>query len=236
MNKSLIKDVAWTGEDYLGSPIKAIILRFSGLGGTEGMKTSADPQELEWANAGGLVVLPYHNPWAWMNRAAIDFVDELIDAILAKSGLPATLPIIATGGSMGGHGALTYSLKSRHPVARCLAVCPVTDLVYHYGERRDLPRTLHSAFGSYGNIEAALREYSPLHQAEKMPDIPYMLVHGEKDVAVSKAHHGDPFCRTLKQAGRNLTYLELANMEHCGPWDFASFQATTDFVKTGLRQ
>ena len=236
MNESLIKDVAWTGEDYLGSPITAIILRFSGLGGTQGMKSGAEPQELEWANAGGLIVLPYHNPWAWMNQDAIDFVDELTDALLKKYNLPSSLPIIATGGSMGGHGALTYTLKSRHKVTRCLAICPVANLLYHYSERRDLPRTMHSAYRSYGNIEEKLKEYSPLHQADRMPDIPYLIIHGEKDQAVAKAHHSDPFCRALKQAGRNLTYLELPNMEHCGPWDYASFQATTDFVKAGLRQ
>ena len=234
MNTSLIKDVAWTGEAYLGSPITAIILRFSGLGGTTGIKLSADPQELEWAHAGGLVVLPYHNPWAWMNQEAIDFVDELIDTLLDKFDPPSNVPIIATGGSMGGHGALCFTLKSRHKVTRCLAICPVANLLLHYSERPDLPRTMHSAFHSYGNIESVLKEYSPLHQAARMPDIPYLIVHGEKDAAVAKADHSDPFCQALKQAGRNLVYLELPNMEHCSPWDYTSFQATTDFVKGGL--
>ena len=63
-----------------------------------------------------------------------------------------------------------------------------------------------------------------------------MIIHGEKDQAVAKAHHSDPFCKATKQSGRNLVYLELLNMEHCGPWDYTSLQATTDFVKAGLRQ
>jgi len=137
---------------------------------------------------------------------------------------------------MGGHAALLYPLKSRHKIARCLAVCPVTDLVHHYGERRDLPRTMHSAFHSYGNIEAILREYSPLHQAANMPEIPYMVVHGEKDQAVAKARHSDPFTQAMKRAGRDVVYRELPMMEHCDPWDYSSFQAATDFVRAGLRQ
>jgi alpha-beta hydrolase superfamily lysophospholipase len=171
-----------------------------------------------------------------MNADTVAFLDELVDALLARHGLPASTPIIATGGSMGGHAALAYTLKSRHSVARCLAICPVTDLNFHYTERPDLPRTFHSAFRSYGDISASLREYSPLHQADEMPQVPYLIVHGEKDQAVAKSRHSDPLIRAMRKAGHaeNLTYLELPNMQHCNPWDHASLRATIDFVSAGI--
>lgn len=236
MKTSLISDVAWTGEAYLGGPIKAIVYRFAGLNGTREMKTAPEHGELEWAQAGGLVVYPYYNPWAWMNGDTVAFLDELAEALRERHHLAQDTPIIATGGSMGGHAALTYTLKSRQPVSRCLAICPVADLPFHYTERPDLPRTMHSAFRSYGDIAPALEDYSPLHQAARMPRIPYLIVHGFKDQAVAKARHSDPLIQAMRGAGhdKNLTYLEVPEMAHCSPWDLASLRATLAFVKEGL--
>ncbi len=235
MNPSLIKDVAWTDESYVRGPIKAVILRFSGLNGTRDLKAQAELNELEWADRGGLSVLPYHSPWAWMSPDTVTFIDELVDALFLQHNLPSSTPIIATGGSMGGHGALTYTLKARHPIARCLATHPVCDLLYHYSERPDLPRTMHAAFRSYGDISALLEEHSPLHQAASLPRIPYLFTHGARDQAVSKAHHSDLLVRALRAAGHtDLTYLEFPDMYHGHPWTYEGLRATIDFVSAGI--
>jgi len=89
----------------------------------------------------------------------------------------------------------------------------VCDL-YHYYERTGVPRTLHDAFRSYGNIEEVLRIHSPVHQVNRMPKIDYMLVHGAKDQAVSKAHHSDKFCKEMTQAGHRIIYRELLTHSH----------------------
>ncbi len=86
-------------------------------------------------------------------------------------------------------------MKSRHRVAACMALWPVCDLLFHYAERVDLPRTMHHAFGSYEDIATPLREHSPLYQVTAMPDIPYLLIHGDKDQAVQKAAHSDRWSR-----------------------------------------
>lgn len=229
MEDKLIDLVAWTSQDFLGGPIRAIILRFSGLGSAD-MKAGGDPMELEWSDLGGLVVQPFHEPWAWMNPPTQRFVDELVDALILRHQLPPGTPVIATGGSMGGHGALVYSRYSRHRVTACLALWPVCDTVFHYNERVDLPRTMHHAFGSYGDIEPALLRHSPLHLAADMPKIPYLIVHGEQDKAVSKAAHSDKFVATMRAMGRQVEYLELAKLGHGGPMDYRTYRRIVDFV------
>ena len=230
MEDKLLDRVAWTSQDYLGCPIRGIILRFAGLGNTDMKVGGGDPMELEWSNLGGLVVQPFHEPWAWMNPPAQKFVDELIDALLLRHQLPASTPLIATGGSMGGHGALVYSRYSRHRVIACLALWPVCDAVFHYHERVDLPRTMHHAFGSYGDIEPALLRHSPLHLADQMLDIPYLIVHGEQDKAVSKSGHSDKFVAAMRALGRRIEYVEVANLGHGGPMDYRTYRRIVDFV------
>lgn len=232
MKQELIKKVAWVGDEIVAPPIKGIVLKFSGLGSSD-LKWQAEDDDLAWAAHGGLVVVPYHNPWAWMNQDTVDFVDELIDATRQAYHLDEQAPIIATGGSMGGHGALAYTLFSRHKIARCAANCPVADLAYHYGERVDLPRTMHSAFGSYGDITDTLNARSPVHQADKMPPIDYLIIHGVQDEAVAKAHHSDILVEKMRTAGKNVEYLEV-EMGHCGPMPADVYQRWLDFVSEGL--
>src|SRR5215475_15248303 len=159
----LLDKVAWLSLDFTKLPITGIMLRFAGLGYT-GRKSELDGLELELSSHGVLTVVVYHDPWGWMNRRTQDLVNDVVDAIRARHKLGPEIPLFSTGGSMGGHAALFYAIKSRTPVRACFAVCPVCDLPYHYTERPDLPRTMHHAFDDYGNIDALLREHSPLHQ------------------------------------------------------------------------
>ena len=228
MEDQLIDQVAWSSREYLRGPIRGIILRFAGLGATA-MKDAAEPAELEWSDQGGLVVFPYHEPWAWMNAPTRRFVDELLEAIFRRHQLDAGIPVIATGGSMGGQQALVFCRYSRHHVVACCANCPVCDLPFHYTERPDLPRTMHHAFGSYGEIGPALREHSPLHLVETMPRIDYLIIHGVKDPAVAKIGHSDPFVAAMRAQGHRVEYRVLPNMNHCGPVDYATMRRMVDF-------
>jgi len=154
-------------------------------------------------------------------------VDELVAALTAQMDLPTDLPVISTGGSMGGHGTLLFTLLTRRPVVACSALFPVCDLLYHYGERPDLPKTMHAAFGDYGDITAKLIERSPLHQVTRMPDVPYLFIHGEKDTAVAKAHHSDRMVVALRALGRNV---EDPEMGHGGPKTLAIERRLTSFA------
>lgn len=233
--EDLLDKVAWLNTTCVKPPVSGIILRFPGLGST-GMKSDPDFNDLEWGHAGGLTVLPYQDPWGWMNSSVIAFIDDLADAIRQRHELAADAPIISTGGSMGGHAALLYTMKSRHRVAACMALWPVCDIPFHYTERPDLPRTFHHAYGSYGDIPAQLRAHSPLHQAGGMPDVPYLIVHGEKDLSVKKSAHSDRLVAAMRQRQLRVEYVECANLGHGGPMDYATSHRITDFVTSHLKR
>ena len=197
-----------------GTP-RGIVLQFIGLNGNTRMITE-DPWEAQlYADRGILFVIPYINPWSWMNRASVKLTDGVVDCLFEKYALPEGTPIVSTGGSMGGLCALTYAAYAKRTPAAVAANCPVCDLPYHYTERDDLPRTLLSAFGEYGlPLDEAMKTASPLHLAEKMPDVPYFIAHCEKDQAVNKEKHSDRLVALLKKT-RDVSYCEVPERGHC---------------------
>ena len=231
---ALLDKFAWMGTESVKLPITGIVLRFPGLG-TTAMKADPDGYDLEWGHAGALVVQAYQDPWGWMNAEVRNFVDDVVDAICARHKLGADVPLLSTGGSMGGHAALLYAMKSRHRVAACLALWPVCDLPFHYTERVDLPRTMHHAFGSYSDVAAELLDHSPLHQVAKLPEIPYLLVHGAKDMSVGKAAHSDRLVAAMRERNLRVEYVERPNLGHGGPLDYETNWRIVDFVKGQLK-
>ena len=233
LTPSLLEKVAWFGFAFVKQPVTAIMLRFAGLGYT-GQKTELDGFELELSHAGVLTVVVYHDPWGWMNQRTQNLVDDVIEALRHKYHFGPDIPLFATGGSMGGHAALLYSMKSRHRVAACMAVCPVCDLPFHYTERPDLPRTMHHAFDHYENIDTALCEHSPLHQVAAMPDIPYLILHSTKDPMVKKEAHSEPMVAAMRKRNLNVEYMECPLMVHCGPATYETHRRTVDFILAQL--
>ncbi len=168
-----------------------------------------------------------------MNRQARRFVDELVEDVLREFSLSAKMPIISTGGSMGGQGTLIYTRYSRCRIVACHALCPVCDATYHFNERPDLPATFRYAYRGYPeDWQAVLHEHSPLHQAGSMPRIPYQVIHGDADKAVSKPHHSDPFVARMKACGHNVEYIEVPGMGHGGPMPLDVLQRRIDFVSS----
>ena len=230
MDQSQLERFAWVGDAALSGAVRGVVLEFPGLGAM-GMKGEGpNAYELEWGQAGALAVVPFQDPWGWMNPQTVALTDEIVDAVFARYGLASETPVIATGGSMGGFEALLYSIKSRHPVAAVAANCPVCDLPFHYTERPDLPRTMHHAFGSYGDISEALAANSPLHQSQFLPDIPYLIIHGDEDTAVGKAAHSDKMVAKMRERSLAVDYREQPGMGHCGPFDWALQRRWTEFV------
>jgi len=205
---------AYVNDKICQRPIRGIAVEFMGLGGQSRFDDET-PMGKRMAEQGILYVIPYLNPWAWMNPQAVQITDEIIDAVMERSGAE-NVPIISCGGSMGGQQALVYARYAKRTPARCVVNCPVCDLPYHYTERPDLPRTLYSAFGTQQEetIEAAMEKASPVHLAKngKMPKIDYVIFHCEKDEAVNKQMHSD---RLIPLLSGKVEYYAVPDRGHC---------------------
>lgn len=209
-----LRNFAYSSDKICKKPIRGIVLEFFGLGGRT-MFDENPAAAVDYAEKGIVFVVPYYNPWAWMNRQTVNYVDEIIDVLMNYYQLPEDLPIISTGGSMGGLSALVYTAYAKRTPAACVANCPVCDLPYHYTERPDLPRTLYSAFGTYeGTMEQALRSASPVHLVDRMPDVPYYIFHCQQDLAVNKQKHSDVFVEKMRTV-HQVEYYAVPERGHC---------------------
>ena len=209
-----LRNFAYCNNEICKMPVRGLALNFFGLGGAAMFTEDTDDGRM-FAEAGILYLVPYQNPWAWMNRQTVELTDELVDVLFEAYDLPEDTPIISTGGSMGGLSALVYTRYAKRTPAACVANCPVCDLPFHFTERPDLPRTLYSAFGTYpGTLEEALQSASPLHLAGEMPDADYHIFHCEADKAVNKAAHSDRFVTAMAEHHR-VSYYPVPERGHC---------------------
>lgn len=217
INKDNIELFAHTNEELLeGGKPKSILVEFHGLGGGTAMIKEQWPLAHKCAEHDVLYVLPYSGPWSWMNKFAIRFVDEVMDAIFDRFDLPEDTPIISSGYSMGGYSALVYTRYSKRTPAACAALCPVCDFAFHYTERDDIPRTIYLAYMGYDMpFEEAIKSASPVELCDTMPDIPYAIYHGTADIEVRKDRHSDVFVAKMRALGRDVRYTEMEGLGHC---------------------
>lgn len=194
-----LRSFAYSNDRLIKGEIRGIVLNFYGLGGMT--IHNVDPGDaLEYAEGGIIYVIPYYNPWSWMNRQAVAYTDEIVSVLCEKYGLSDNVKIVSTGGSMGGLSALVYCAYAKITPCACVASCPVCDLPYHFTERPDLPRTLYSAFGEYDtDMQTALRSCSPLHLVDKMPNINYTIFHCGGDKGVDLEKHSARFVEAMKK-------------------------------------
>ena len=210
-----LRSFAYSNDKLIKGNIRGIVLSFFGLGSTV-MHNGDSGAARDYAREGIIYVVPYYNPWSWMNRQAVAYTDEIVDCLLSYYKLdPATVKIVSTGGSMGGLSALVYTRYARITPCACITNCPVCDLPYHFTERPDLPRTLYSAFGEYDcDLESAMQSCSPLHLADEMPNIPYTVFHCTEDNAVNLESHSARFVKAMEKE-HNITLHTVPDRGHC---------------------
>ena len=210
-----LRSFAYCNNQICKKPIKGLVVSFFGLGGAS-MFAEDTEDGIRFAEDGILYVVPYQNPWAWQNKQNVSFTDEIIDVLFREYNLPENLPIVSTGGSMGGLSALVYMTYAKRTPLACVANCPVCDLPYHFTERSDLPRTLYSAFYNYDcSLQEALSSASPLHLVDKIPEnSKYYIFHCEEDKAVNKQKHSDCFVEKMKEK-HNIIYYAIPDRGHC---------------------
>ena len=215
MTYEILKSFTYVNDAVCQKPIRGIVIQFFGLGSQT--RHATDTVEGEYYGEKGILyVYPYNNPWCWMNKQAVDFTDEIIDVLIEKYNLPEDIPIVSTGGSMGGQGALVYMAYAKRKPVACVTNCPVCDVVFHYTERDDLPRTLYSAvYGIEGTLEDGLKSISPLHLVDKMPKSKYHIFHCMEDKAVNIHSHSEKFIDAMRAAGHSVTYDTVPDRGHC---------------------
>lgn len=213
INYKNLTQFAYSNDKICEQPIRGIVLSFPGLGWQE-MYSEDSKSGKYYAEHGIIYIVPFNNPWSWMNRQAVSYTNEVIDVIISYYHLPYNIPIVSTGGSMGGQSALAYMLYAQRTPIACVVNCPVCDMLFHYTERNDLPRTLYSAFYYENNLEEALKSVSPIHQVDHMPYASYYIFQCEKDEAVSKEKHSDVLVRELSR-NHDVTYHVVAERGHC---------------------
>ena len=230
-----LSSFAYCNHRICKKPIKGIAISFFGLGDAT-MFNEETEDGIKFAEQGILYVIPYQNPWAWQNEQNVAYTDEIVNLLFEEYDLPADLPIVSTGGSMGGLSALVYMVHAKRTPVACVANCPVCDLPYHFTERPDLPRTLYSAFFNYDcSLQEALESASPLHLVDKMPnESDYYIFHCEEDNAVNKQQHSDRFVERLKEQ-HNVHYYAVPERGHCDltdeMWDLYRVSIVNSIVK-----
>ncbi len=208
-----LRSFAYSNDKLIKGKIRGIVLDFYGLGGMH-MHSGDFASAKEYARDGILLVIPYTNPWCWMNSSAVAYTDEILDVLFEKYSLPSDTKIVSSGGSMGGLSALVYTYYAKRTPVRCVTNCPVCDLPYHFTEREDLPRTLYSAFFDLDTtLDEALKAHSPLHLAPKMPKIPYFVFHCEDDDAVSLQMHSEKLVSAMQ--GHEISLEKIPLRGHC---------------------
>lgn len=134
---------AYTNLHLLKEPVRETVVFFPGLGTKEMIRE--DPEIAQrYAARGILYVVPYYNPWCWMNDGAVLFTDEILQ-ILWKD-LPAGLPAVYTGQSMGGLCALIYTARGARTPASLTARSAIWYITQRSG--RIFPGPFTAPFGA----------------------------------------------------------------------------------------
>lgn len=212
-----IDEVSWTSLPYTKRPIRGVLVNFHGFGLTSVRfgPSNIDWTELELAERGVLNLLPYLGPWIWMNRQSRAFMDEYLDRVYREFAVPAETPLVISGGSMGGLAAVIYTRYTRRRIAACAPLMGCYDLLEHYARSADVRASIHCTFRGYPeSLEECLREHSPLHQVEHLPDIPYFMMHGALDDVVPPARHSEKMVAAMRARGLNVEYILAPDVPH----------------------
>jgi len=222
ISKENLEYFAATNASLIKGDILGLVIEFPGLDGGSCLGGQTHVGELtsgyaiRCAQRGILLVYPFVGPWSWMNDVAVKTTDMIIDAVKDKFSLPDDIPMVNSGGSMGGAGALMYTVDGRHRAAACAASGPVCDLTRISEDFPDGVCTVYRAVAHYDMpLSEATRSISPLYQLERMPRIPYFIAHTTGDTIVPISKNSDPFVKGMRDMGHDIEYIVVPDQAHC---------------------
>lgn len=209
-----LADFAFVNEDAFTGPVRGVLLNCHGFTDQDRReRSSAFPRML--GEQGILYILPYYNPWAWVNDQCIAFCDECLDALYAKYSLKKDItPFMVAGGSMGGLTAIMYPVLGSYRARAAAADCPVCDLRTFIGETDFRRCSFYDAY-FHKDLDTELTRHNPLERLRDFPDIPYMIVRGEADPAIDMATQYEVLLAAMKDHGIDVTFVSVPDMKHC---------------------
>lgn len=221
INKENVHLFAADNHEMIAWPVRGLILEFPGLDGGSclGGQTHVGPLRsgyaVRCARRGLLLVYPFVGPWSWMNDAAVRTVDMVVDAVKEKYGL-GDVPMVNTGGSMGGAGALMYTADGKHRACACAVSGPACDLLSMTEDFPDGMCTVYRAVAHYDMpFEDAVKRISPLYQLDRLPEIPYFVAHTDADEIIRIEKNAEPLVAGLRARGHDVTYMVVPGQAHC---------------------
>lgn len=206
---------AYTNAD-LCTNIRGVALCFHGLH-ESGLITQHNQDAIFFAQRDILYIIPLYGPWSWMNDSAVKMIDRVLDVAFEKYGVEEQAPIVSSGYSMGGLGAITFPRYSKYGsrIKAIAANCPVCDLIYMRQVNEEVPRTTYYAFNHYPtDMDSAVKSVSPVHNLDEAVRVPYFIAHCDSDRSVPKAEHSDIFVPELIKRGHDVTYICVQGRPH----------------------
>lgn len=214
INKDNLCDYAFINEDTLVYPLRAICVCFHGYTDATMYKESTETAKI-LGKAGIAWVFPYYSVWAWMSKSSREFNEQVIDAAYERLSADESIPLIVSGGSMGGLTALNYLVYGKRSAIGCAVNCAVTDMEKIFSDRPDFRRAILSAhIEEDGELAVVLRKYSPAALCDKLPKIPYYFVYGESDVYFTE-NHMPPLIEIMEKENFSYKLCVKKGMKHC---------------------
>lgn len=206
----------YTNIELIQGEIRGLILYFNGLGHI----VNPGPDMIDAPAAAEhniLYITPCYNPWSWMNKKTVAFIDMLVEIAMDKWNLPSDLPIGLYGGSMGGYGAFHYAKESKHHVVAADLNCPCCNMEYEvYCNKSSVLRTYYeSAMQDCDDFSAYVRENSPINMIGSLPKIPYRFAVGLLDKSLAPSQHSFKMIPLMRDAGFDVTVQEYPEAGHC---------------------
>ena len=206
---------AYSNEKLLTGEIRAIVLHFYGELDSCEIVEESPAEAVFLAKQNILYIMPYTNPWSWMNRQAIAYTNEVMNVICTYYSLSSTIPIAVTGTFMGGQAALRYMAYGERTPVICSVVSPPCDLETLYKERPEVQRTLYnSVFMEDGTLDEALKAASPLFFVDKLPKAFYRIDLFSDESVITCESSVECFVQKMEEIGKPVALnKEIGNQD-----------------------
>lgn len=213
-------DYAFLNEDSLQKPVKGVCIYFHGY--TDGTRYKESPILGQKLGEQGIAwVFSYHSVWAWMSETSQQYCEQVLDAVYERLGIDESVPLVVTGGSMGGMTALNYLIHGKRKAIACAANCPVLSVKGYFEKSSETRAAILSAhIEKEGELMEILADLSPIYFTEKLPKIPYFFVFGKKDPTPAINEHIEELKEKLSKNAIHYKVEFREEMEHCNMKDF----------------